>query len=36
MLLIDGRCLVRSALHFALTFFVLFFLARDLALPLLK
>jgi hypothetical protein len=35
-LLIDGRRFVRGALHLALTFFVLLFFARYLALSLFK
>jgi hypothetical protein len=35
-LLIGGRWVVGSALYLALTLFVLLFLARDLALALLK
>jgi hypothetical protein len=35
-LLINGRWVVGGTLHLALTFFVLLFLARDLALAFLK
>ena len=36
VLLIDGCCFVWSALYLALTLLILLFLARDLALALLK